>query len=59
MIDSYNMCIALDPVLIGLTQCSPFVQGNHYGKDSRVIVYRGGKKLRFMNGTYAKFQMVC
>ena len=58
MIDSYNMCIALDPVLIGLTQCSPFVQGNHYGKDSRVIVYRGGKKLRFMNGTYAKFQMV-
>jgi len=58
MIDSYNMSIAVDPVLTGMVQSSPFVQGKHIGKDSRAIIYRGGKKLGFMDGAYAQFQMV-
>lgn len=58
MIDSYNTSIAVDPVMIGLLQSSPFFQGKHIGKDSRVIVYRGGRKLKYMSGVYSKFQIV-
>ncbi|MBI2141823.1 hypothetical protein HYU16_05390 [Candidatus Woesearchaeota archaeon] len=35
-------------------QSSPFYQGAHIGKDSRVIVYRGGSLLGYKEGFYAK-----
>lgn len=54
--DTYNLCIALDPAVTVLMQSSPFYQGKHIGKDSRVIVYRGGNLLGYPEGYYAKLQ---
>ncbi len=56
MIGSYNLMIAADPALTTFLQSSPFYQSVHMGKDSRVIMYRGGKALGNMGGLYAHFQ---
>jgi carboxylate-amine ligase len=56
LIDSYNLSIAMDPVLIALLQSSPFVQGRYIAKDSRVVIYRGGKSLDYNNGLYSNLQ---
>ena len=53
LIDSYNLGIAMDPALLTLMQSSPFIDGRFLGKDSRVIVYRGGRNLKF-EGVYSK-----
>lgn len=53
LINIYNICIALDPVLVAFMQSSPFYQGKRLGKDARVIVYRGGKELDYPDGLYA------
>ncbi len=58
MVSSYNFEIAIDPALTLLTQSSPFYQGLYYCKDSRMILYRGGKKLRYKKGLYGKAQQV-
>ena len=52
----YNFFIAIDPALTAFAQCSPFYQGNFLGKDSRVIVYRGGSVLKYEKGLYSKLQ---
>lgn len=57
LIDSYNMLIALDPAATCLLQSSPFVDGQHLAKDSRLLYYRGGKRLAF-NGLYTDFQLL-
>ncbi|MFA4982774.1 MAG: hypothetical protein WC588_01015 [Candidatus Micrarchaeia archaeon] len=36
----YNIIIAADPALSNLMESSPFVDGVHLGKDSRVLLYR-------------------
>lgn len=41
LINSYNMAIAMDPAITALMQSSPFFDGKHLGKDSRLVVYRG------------------
>lgn len=53
MVDTYNLCIAMDPALFTLAQSSPFYQGKYLAKDSRVIMYRGGKELDSPDGLYA------
>jgi len=53
LINSYNLEIALDPVLTLFTQSSPFFEGKYLAKDSRLVTYRGGKKLRYPEGLYA------
>lgn len=58
MIDSYNLAIAFDPALTALLQSSPFIQGKYLAKDSRLLVYRGGKKLGYMQGKYARHQQL-
>ncbi len=58
MVSSYNLEIAIDPILTLFAQSSPFFQGNHFAKDTRVVVYRGGKKLRYMDGAYSKLQQL-
>ena len=58
MVSSYNFEIAADPALTLFAQSSPFYENQYIGKDSRVIVYRGGKKLKFMAGVYAKMQQM-
>lgn len=56
MISWYNFEIAADPALTLLTQSSPFFEGNQIAKDSRLLIYRGGRKLQYPDGLYAKFQ---
>ncbi len=58
MVSCYNFEVAADPALAVFTQSSPFFQGAYLGKDSRMLVYRGGKKLRFMGGFYAHHQQL-
>lgn len=41
LVSEYNLLIALDPVLTTLMQSSPFYQGRHIAKDSRMVLYRG------------------
>ena len=54
LVEAYNMSIALDPVLTTFMQSSPFYHGKHLGKDSRMMVYRGGKVLGYTEGLYAE-----
>lgn len=55
MVGSYNLLIAMDPALTTFMQSSPFYQGKHIGKDSRVIVYRGGEDFDYPQGLYANY----
>ena len=57
LINSYNFEIAIDPILTLLTQSSPFFEGKLLAKDSRMLIYRGGKKLNY-KGVYNKYQQV-
>jgi len=56
LVNSYNFLIAADPALTCFMQSSPFYQGKYLGKDSRVIVYRGGDSLNNRSGLYANFE---
>ena len=56
LINGHNLLTAADPVLTTFMQSSPFIQGKHLAKDSRMLFYRGGKNLGF-NGLYSKFQI--
>ena len=58
MMSAYNFEIAADPVLALFTQSSPFHQGKHLAKDTRMLIYRGGKKLDYMEGLYANHQQL-
>jgi len=53
LVNIYNFCIAIDPAITTFTQSSPFYQGKFLAKDSRVLVYRGGKELKYPDGLYA------
>jgi hypothetical protein len=55
LIGSYNLAIAIDPALTTLLQSSPFVDGKYLAKDARMLLYRGGKKLKF-DGLYGEYQ---
>ncbi len=57
LINSYNFEIAIDPILTLLTQSSPFFEGNVLAKNSRMLVYRGGKKLKYP-GLYGDLQLL-
>jgi len=57
LLNSYNFEIAIDPAITLLAQSSPFFEGKHFAKDSRILIYRGGKKLGY-NGLYNKVQQV-
>ena len=56
MVGSYNLLIAMDPALTTFMQSSPFYQGRFIGKDSRVIVYRGGEDFDYPQGLYANYR---
>ncbi|MBT3407637.1 hypothetical protein HN415_03040 [Candidatus Woesearchaeota archaeon] len=58
MVASYNFEIAADPALTLFTQSSPFIEGEYLAKDSRTLIYRGGKKLKYMDGLYSRFQQI-
>jgi len=53
LVNSYNLAIAMDPCLTTFMQSSPYYQGVHIGKDSRMIMYRGGADLKSPDGMYA------
>jgi len=56
MMNNYNMLIAMDPALTTFTQSSPYYEGQFIGKDSRMIMYRGGEVLKNKTGLYANFE---
>jgi len=56
LLNGFNFMIALDPALNCFMQSSPFYQGEYIGKDSRTIVYRGGKILKYDKGLYSEYQ---
>ena len=56
VVNSYNFLVAADPALTTFMQSSPFYQGNFIGKDSRLIMYRGGSHLNNPNGLYANLE---
>ncbi|MFC1800585.1 glutamate-cysteine ligase family protein [Nanoarchaeota archaeon] len=58
LMDSYNLGIAMDPVLTTLLQSSPFAQGKYIARDSRMLLYRGGQKLGYRQGLYGKYQIL-
>jgi len=55
---SYNFEIAIDPAITCIMQSSPFYQGEHFALDTRLPIYRGGKKLKYMDGVYANLQQI-
>ena len=55
LLNCYNFDIAIDPIVTLLTQSSPFFDGKLLAKDSRMLVYRGGRKLSYP-GLYGKHQ---
>jgi len=57
LLNSYNFEIAIDPILTVLTQSSPFFEGELLAKDSRMLIYRGGRKLGY-DGLYNKYQQI-
>ncbi len=54
MMNAYNFLIAADPVLLTVMASSPFYELGHLAKDSRALVYRGGRKLKYGAGLYSK-----
>ena len=56
LVNSYNLMVAADAALTTLMQSSPFYQGKYIGKDSRVIMYRGGEHLNNKTGLYANLE---
>jgi len=58
MVNAFNLMLAVDPVMTTLLQSSPFYQGRFYGKDSRMIWYRGGKFLQNPDGLYAEMDEI-
>jgi len=57
LIDSYNLLIAADPFVTVFTQSSPFESNKHIAKDTRMLYWRGGKKLKYP-GVFNKFQLL-
>jgi carboxylate-amine ligase len=53
-LNSYNFAIAADTALTAFTQSSPIMNGRFLAKDSRMLLYRGGKELRY-DGLYTRF----
>ena len=58
LVNSYNLLIASDPALTSFMQSSPFYQGKHIGKDSRMIVFRGGKALGNIKGAFGGYEQL-
>ncbi|MFH1696138.1 MAG: hypothetical protein ABH850_06995, partial [Candidatus Micrarchaeota archaeon] len=58
MVNAFNLMLAVDPPISTLLQSSPFYQGKFYGKDSRIIWYRGGKDLHNPDGLYAGMEEI-
>lgn len=58
MVNAFNLMLAADPPLSTLLQSSPFYQGKFYGKDSRIIWYRGGEDLNNPDGLYSGMQEI-
>lgn len=56
MVNAYNFLIALDPALTTFMQSSPFYQGKYLAKDSRMVMYRGGRVFGLpTKGLYTNF----
>lgn len=52
LVNAFNFLIAADPALTTFMQSSPFYQGRHFAKDTRMLVYRGSEELGYPRGLY-------
>ncbi len=52
LVNAFNFLIAADPALTTFMQSSPFYQGRHFAKDTRMLVYRGSEELEYPRGLY-------
>jgi len=53
LVNAYIFLIAADPALTAFMQSSPFYQGKYVAKDTRMLVWRGGKDLDNTFGWFA------
>ncbi|MBI5002802.1 hypothetical protein HZC31_05420 [Candidatus Woesearchaeota archaeon] len=56
LLNGYNTMIAMDPALTTFMQSSPFYQGKHLAKDSRMLVYRGSPALKCAQSLYHHYE---
>jgi len=56
LVNAYNFLVAADPALTVFMQSSPFYQGRYVAKDSRMLVWRGGKNLDNNFGWFTNHQ---
>ena len=56
LVNSYNLLVAADPVFSTFMQSSPYYEGSQLGKDSRVIMFRGGRALRNPSGLFSDYE---
>ncbi|MDZ4227013.1 MAG: glutamate-cysteine ligase family protein [Patescibacteria group bacterium] len=56
LLNMYNFAVAIDPALTTFMQSSPFYQGKHFAKDTRMVAYRGGEQFGpKIKGMYSNF----
>jgi len=56
LLNLYNVILAMDPALTNFMESSPFVDGSHIAKDSRIVLYRAmriGKGASAISGLYS------
>ena len=56
LVNSYNLLVAADPVFTTFMQSSPYYEGKYLGKDSRIIMFRGGRALRNPSGIFSRYE---
>ena len=56
LVNGYNTMIAMDPALTTFMQSSPFYQGKHLAKDSRMLMYRGSPALKCAQSLYHNYE---
>src|SRR3989344_1634410 len=55
LVSAFYFRVAMDPALTTFMQSSPFYQGRHLAKDSRMLTYRGSEELGYPKGLYTGF----
>ena len=56
LVNSHNLLVASDPVFATFMQSSPYYEGRQMGKDSRIIMFRGGRALRNQKGIFSEYE---
>lgn len=55
ILNLFNLYIALDPALTTFMQSSPYFESELYGKDSRIMAYRGDSSFKIPHAVYSRY----